>query len=649
MTDKYLKLLSQKYPDSRSVASEIINLNAIKSLPKGTEYFFSDLHGEYISFLHLLKSASGMIMSKINIVFGKSLSSKEREALAFLIYYPEQTIKKESEKGNINDDWRKVTIYRLIQVCNCVSAKYTRSRVRKRMPKEYAYIIDELLNVTDDINKDFYYDEIIRSILETKTAEDFIISLCYLIQRLSIDFLHIIGDIFDRGPRPDIIVDELIKFESVDIQWGNHDVSWMGAAAGNKALIANVIRIALSYNSFDLLEDGYGINLRALSVFADKYYKNDNCEKFAPHMLDSNIYDNVDANSTARMHKAITIIQLKLESQLISRHPEYEMNHRNILPIVDFRNYTVNIGGQMYKLNDTNFPTINPDAPAELCEDEKELMDVLCISFRHSSILQKHIKFIYSYGSMYKVCNQNLMFHGCIPMDESGNFLSLNINGRDVSGKELLDACNDMAIKSYYSKKNSQEKKNANDFMWYLWCGSKSPLYGKNKMAFFEKYFIDDKSLTKEIYNPYFRLYDDHNVFMKIFDEFGISRKKGHIINGHVPVKLKDGESPIKANGKVFVIDGGISKAYQSKTGIAGYTLIYSSHALQLAEHTPFIPGQKQKSPVVRDVEIMPERINIADTDVGKELSEQITDLEKLLKAYKNGDISSKYGTDVNK
>ncbi len=640
MPDKYLKLLAQKYPNSKAVASEIINLNAIKSLPKGTEYFFSDLHGEYISFLHLLKSASGMILSKINLVFGKSLSTKERESLAFLIYYPEQTIKKETEKGNMNDDWKKVTIYRLIQVCNCISAKYTRSRVRKQMPPEYAYIIDELLNVTDDINKDFYYDEIIRSILRTKTAEDFIISLCYLIQRLSIDFLHIIGDIFDRGPRPDIIIDELIKFGSVDIQWGNHDVSWMGAAAGNKALIANVIRIALSYNCFDLLEDGYGINLRALSVFADKYYKNDKCEKFKPHMLDANIYDNVDANSTARMHKAITIIQLKLESQLISRHPEYEMDHRNILPSVDFRNKKVTIDGKTYDLNDDYFPTIDPDFPAELSEDEKELMDVLEISFRHSSILQKHIKFIYSCGSMYKVCNENLMFHGCIPMDENGNFLSLKIGKEEVSGKALLDACNDMACRSYYSKRNTSERKNANDFMWYLWCGSKSPLYGKNKMAFFEKYFIDDASLTKEVYNPYFRLYDNHEIFMRIFDEFGISRKKGHIINGHVPVKIKDGESPVKADGKVFVIDGGISKAYQSKTGIAGYTLIYSSHALQLAEHTPFIPGVRQKSPVVSDVEIMPERVNIADTDLGNELSEQIADLEKLLKAYRNGDIS---------
>ncbi|MDD6346249.1 MAG: fructose-bisphosphatase class III, partial [Oscillospiraceae bacterium] len=485
---KYLKLLSKEYPNIESAASAIINYNAIRSLPKGTEYFFSDLHGEYESFLHLLKSASGLIKNKIDKVFGKSITSKEREDLAYLIYYPERRIKELENSGGLTDEWQKITIYRLILVCESVSAKYTRSKVREKCPRDFLYILDELLNVTDDINKDFYYDEIISSIIETGISQHFIVSVCNLIQAIAIDKLHIIGDIFDRGPRPDIIMDELMKRSDVDIQWGNHDISWMGACSGNKALIANVVRIAVSYNGFDVLEDGYGLNLRALSVFANEVYKDDPCTEFMPHLLDYNKYDSVETTLTAKMHKAITIIQCKLEGQLIRKHPEYDMSYRNLLPEVNFEAGTIDINGKSYKLKDSNFPTVNPENPLELTEQEDELMNILSASFRHSQKLNRHIKFLYSYGSMYKICNNNLLYHGCIPMDENGEFECMNINGKNYSGKALLDCINEIAREAYYGVYGTESREKACDFMWYLWCGAKSPIYGKDKMAFFERY-----------------------------------------------------------------------------------------------------------------------------------------------------------------
>ncbi|MDE5946182.1 MAG: fructose-1,6-bisphosphatase [Oscillospiraceae bacterium] len=637
---KYLRLLSKEYPSIESAASAIVNFNAIRSLPKGTEYFFSDLHGEYESFLHLLKSASGLIKNKIDKVFGKSITASERKNLANLIYYPEKRMKELESSGKLTDEWKKITIYRLILVCESVSAKYTRSKVREKCPKDFVYILDELLNVTDDINKDFYYEEIISSIIETGISEHFIASVCNLIQAIAIDKLHIIGDIFDRGPRADIIIDELMKRSDVDIQWGNHDISWIGACSGNKSLIANVIRIAISYNGFDVLEDGYGLNLRALSIFASEVYKDDDCKEFMPHLLDDNKYDSVDTKLTAKMHKAITIIQCKLEGQLIERHPEYNMNHRNLLPKVDFKSGTININGKSYTLKDNNFVTVNPDSPLELTPAEENLMNILSVSFRHSRQLNRHIKFLYSHGSMYKVCNSNLLYHGCIPMTENGSFESMNIDGKEYSGKKLLDRINDIVKEAYYGNYNTDSKNKACDFMWYLWCGAKSPIYGKDKMAFFERYFIDDLELHKEIYNPYYTLSDNPEICNKILKEFNINPESGHIINGHVPVKIKDGESPIKAGGKLYVIDGGISKAYRTKTGIAGYTLIYDSHSLQLAEHTPYNPDLSEYyAPNVYIVEKMKERVNISDTDYGKELEENIKDLKDLIKAYRNGII----------
>ena len=645
MDKKYLQLLSKEFPNIDSAASEIVNLSAIRSLPKGTEYFFSDMHGEYEAFLHMLKSASGMIKIKIDLTLGKTVSSAEREALAALIYYPDKEQKRLKKAGLLTDEWRSLTIYRLIIVLEAVSAKYTRSRVRNSIPQDMVYILDELLNVTDDIVKDYYYDVIITTILDTGIADHFIKELCKVIQSLAIDSLHIIGDIFDRGPRADIIMDELMKMHDVDIQWGNHDISWMGAVSGNRALIANVIRISMRYNNFDILEDGYGLNLRALAVFAGEVYKDDPCTIFMPHTLDDNIYDPVDTQLVAKMHKAITIIQLKLESQLIKRHPEWGMDDRELFSNIDTENGTVKLGGKTYELLDKNFPTVDKADPLALTDEENELMTVLANSFMHSDKLCEHMRFLYTNGSMYKTINGNLLFHGCIPLDEKGELLSVKIEGEEYSGKALLDKLDEVANKAYFLH-SGDEKENSADLLWYLWCGPRSPLYGKDKMAFFERYFIDDHDLHTENYNAYYQFSENADVCMEILEMFGLDPEKGHIINGHVPVKIKNGESPVKAGGKLFVIDGGISKAYQKATGIAGYTLICDSHSLNLAEHKPFIAGESEHTPTLHLVERFDHRANICDTDRGEELLAKINDLRELLKAYRSGIIKQKKDID---
>jgi len=638
---KYLQLLAKEFPNIDRAATEIVNLSAIRSLPKGTEYFFSDMHGEYEAFLHLLKSASGVIRHKIDLTLGKAVSSTEREALATLIYYPEREFKRMGKNGLLNDEWRRLTIYRLILVCETVSAKYTRSRVRKSIPADMVYILDELLNVTDDVNKEYYYDEIISTVLDTGIADHFIRSICRLIRALTIDCLHIIGDIYDRGPRADIIMDELMKMHDIDIQWGNHDISWMGAAAGNLALVANVIRISMRYNNFDVLEDGYGLNLRALAVFAGEVYKDDPCLLFMPHTLDDNIYDPVDSKLVAKMHKAITVIQLKLEGQLIERHPEWGMNDRDVFRQVDFKNGTVAIGGKVYPLLDTAFPTVDPADPLRLSEGEAELMSVLANSFMHSEKLGSHIHFLYSKGSMYKTINGNLLFHGCIPMNEDGSWQAAEIAGEKYSGKALLDKLDQIANEAYFLH-DCPEKRYAVDYMWYLWSGPCSPLYGKDKMAFFERSYLSEKALHEERYNAYYRYSESAEVCGRILEMFGLDPARGHIINGHVPVKIKDGESPVKAGGRLFIIDGGISKAYQSTTGIAGYTLIYDSHSLNLAEHKPFIAGESEHTPTIHLVEKLDRRANISDTDKGKEILDRINDLRELLAAYRSGAIKEK-------
>ena len=637
MDNKYLSLLAKEYPTIESAASEIINLSAIRSLPKGTEYFFSDIHGEHEAFLHMLRSASGMIKIKIDLVLSKTVSASDREKLAELIYYPEKEITRLSNNGELSEEWMRLTIYRLILVCETVSAKYTRSRIRKRIPADMVYILDELLNVTEDVNKDYYYYEIISAIISTGIAETFIISLCRLIQSVCIDRLHIIGDIFDRGPRADIILDELMKMHDVDIQWGNHDISWMGAAAGNPTLIANVIRIAMRYNNFDVLEDGYGLNLRALAVFAAETYENDECALYMPNAIDDNIYDPVDLKLAAKMHKAIAVIQMKLEGQLIAKHPEWEMSDRDLFGRTDFINGTVVEDGKTHKLLDSSFPTVDPESPLTLSAGEEELMKVLKASFRHSEKLQKHIRFIYAKGAMYKTCNDNLLLHGCIPMNANGELQSVNIQGVKYSGKALLDKLGELANQAYFS--SGEEKEYASDFMWYLWCGAKSPLYGKDKMAFFERGLLADKSLHVENYNAYYKFSEEAEVCMTLLELFGLDSEKGHIINGHVPVKIKNGESPVKADGKLFVIDGGISKAYQATTGIAGYTLIYDSHSLNLAEHKPFVAGESGNTPTIHLVEKLEHRANISDTDKGEEILDKINDLCQLLEAYKAGTI----------
>ena len=633
----YLKLMSREYPTIKAASSEIINLMAIQGLPKGTEYFFSDLHGEHEAFIHLLRSASGIIREKISETFSHIMPEKEEVELANLIYYPEKVLNQLECLESADDEWQRVTIYRLVQICKVVSSKYTRSKVRKKMPKEFAYIIDELLHVDyNDDNKRVYYSEIIRSIIDIEVGDKFIVALCELIKNLTIDSLHIIGDIFDRGPRADVIMNELLHFHDVDIQWGNHDISWMGAATGNLACICNVIRIAISYNSFDVLEDGYGINLRPLSMFAARVYKDDPCERFLPQTLDENIYDAVDPGLAAKMHKAIAVIQFKVEGQIIKRHPEYEMNDRVLMEAIDFKRGTITLEGKEYPLVDTFLPTVDPDHPLKLNEGEEELLRVLQLSFLHNGLLHKHVRFLYSNGSMYKCCNSNLLYHGCIPMKEDGDFEELMLDGKSYCGKALMDCLDQKVQNAYFMPEDSKEGADARDFMWYLWCGAKSPVYGKGKMTTFEHYFLDDPQTCKEPMNPYYRLSVKEEYCDKILEEFGLSKEGSHIINGHVPVKIKEGESPVKAGGKLFLIDGGLSKAYQAKTGIAGYTLIYNSNHLALAEHKPFNP-EEESTPKVSVVEYVKNRVMVADTDKGVELAGRISDLKELVAAYREG------------
>lgn len=635
----YLKLLAREFPTAQKAGAEIINLRAICGLPKGTEYFFSDLHGEYESFIHLLRSSSGIIRAKIEETFGNLLPEDEQMELANLIYYPKRVLAQLRHDGRLGAEWQKITIYRLVRICREVGSKYTRSKVRKKMPQDYAYAIDELINVdANDTDKKLYHQQILNTILEIDAGEDFIVALCELIQNLTIDSLHIIGDIFDRGPRADIIMEELMRFHDVDIQWGNHDIDWMGAAAGNTACIANVLRIATSYNSFDVLEDGYGINLRPLSMFAAEVYGDDPCERFQPHLLDENLYDSVDVELAARMCKAITIIQFKLEGALIERHPEYGMDDRLLFKKIDFERGCIEIGGKTYELLDKHFPTVNPKHPLKLSTREADLVNTLRLSFKHSQLLQKHIRFIYAHGGIYKICNNNLLYHGCIPLNEDGSFMELKFPEGTFFGRALMDHLNQKIIDAYFldEREHPVEKAEARDFLWYLWCGPKSPVFGKDKMTTFEHCFIDDEKLHEEHYNAYYRCSKEESCVDRILVEFGLPTEGAHIINGHVPVKTKKGEKPVKANGKLFIIDGGLSKAYHAKTGIAGYTLIYNSRHLALAEHRPFVAG-RENTPRIEIVEQMKRRVNVVDTDTGKELLRQIEDLKELLEAYRKG------------
>ena len=564
---RYLKVLSKQYNNIEQVSEEIINLQAILNLPKGTELFLSDIHGEYGSFSHILNNGSGIIRNKIEEIFDNQITEHERRALATLIYYPEEKlglIKKEVE--NLNE-WYSITLYRLIEVAREVSSKYTRSKVRKAMPKGFDYIIDELLHLQGcGPDKETYYKQIINSIIELDRADEFIVAISNLIKRMAIDHLHVIGDIFDRGPNAKLVIDTLMKFHSLDIELGNHDILWMGAACGNKACIANVIRICSRYDNINTLEEGYGINIRPLTTFALKTYKDDDCEKFMPKIYDYNKYIRSDEISIAKLHKAISIIQFKLEGQLIKQHPEYEMDARLLLDKIDYKKGTVKIGENKYHLNDTNFPTINLNNPYELTKEEEEIINRLQESFKNSETLNKHISFLYSKSSIYKCFNSNLLFHGCIPMEETGEFSNVNILGETLKGKKYFDCIDKVIRKAYYERELIDKNKDIIDLMWYLWCGPKSPLFGKDKAATFERYFVIEKETHREEKNAYFDLANKEEICNKILKEFGLEKKNSHIINGHIPVKEKDGESPIKANGKLLVIDGGFAKSYRGQT-----------------------------------------------------------------------------------
>ena len=645
---KYLNRLAKEYPNIMAASAEIINLKAILALPKGTEYFLSDLHGEHEAFIHMLKSASGTIKAKIDEHYGSVLSEKDRDDLAALIYNAEAEIARRKKTEQNFDDWCATAIYRLITICKSVSTKYTRSRVRNRLPKYMDYSMDELLHADDDANRANYYTQIINSVVECGVAEQYIIQLTEAISRLAVDKLHIIGDIFDRGSHPDEILDYLMDYHDVDFQWGNHDIVWMGAATGNWACITNLLRMNISYNNFDMLEVGYGINLRPLATFAEKVYGDDPCEYFKPHILDKNKYDPVDEELAAKMHKAIAICQFKVEGQRIMAHPEYKLEKRLLLDKMDLEAGTVEVEGTVWPLRDTNFPTLDPADPYKLSPEEEEMLNSLEASFLNSEKLQRHIKFLFTHGALYTKVNGNLLYHGCIPMTEDGEFEWVELNDVRLRGKALMDYLDDQVRKAYYAPRKSGETGRSGDIMWYLWLGGDSPLFGKEKMTTFERLFIADKASHKEPTRPYYKLIKERAACEKIIREFGLDPHTAKILNGHVPVKIKDGESPIKGGGLLYVIDGGISKAYQKQTGIAGYTFIFNSRFMALAEHKPYSPLQSDgtqefHSPVMKTVETMPERLLIVDTDQGAVLVEKVRDLKDLIEAFNEGQIKEVY------
>lgn len=641
---KYLKLLSQQFPTINKASTEIINLQAILNLPKGTEHFLTDIHGEYEPFLHVLKNASGVIKRKIEDIFGNTLRQSDKKKLATLIYYPQQRIEIVLKEEKNIDDWYKINLYRLIDICRHVSSKYTRSKVRKALSKDFEYIVEELLHEEPDkVDKHEYYEEIINTIIDIDRAREFIISLSNLIQRLVIDRLHILGDIYDRGPGAHIIMDTLMEYHAVDIQWGNHDILWMGAASGSATCIANVIRICARYANLDTIEDGYGINLLPLATFAMEFYREDPCNNFTPIFGVEESYTKNEIQLTAHMHKAISIIQFKLEKEVIGRNKDFEMEDRLLLDKIDYEKGTITIDGKKYTLNDTNFPTIDPKDPYKLTVEEREVIEKLKFSFANSEKLKKHIRFLFSNGSLYLKFNSNLLYHGCVPLNQDKSFRKVKIGEELYSGKALLDKLEIIVREGFFYKDYTKERQKGRDMCWYLWTGPFSPLFGKEKMRTFERYFIKDKTVHNEKKDPYYIYRDEEEVCNNILREFGLVPEKSHIINGHVPVEILKGESPIKANGKLLVIDGGFAKAYQHKTGIAGYTLIYNSFGLQLVSHEPFESMEKaikEGKDILSSMVVLEQshyRKRVADTDMGIELEQQVKDLKELLAAFRKG------------
>ncbi|MCI6204198.1 MAG: fructose-1,6-bisphosphatase [Lachnospiraceae bacterium] len=642
----YLEQLAELYPTIGRASTEIINLQSILYLPKGTEHFLSDIHGEFRAFSHVLRNGSGAVRKKIDDVFGHTLSTADKMSLATLIYYPQKKIELVKQQEEDMENWYKITLYRLIEVCKTVSSKYTRSKVRKALPEDYAYVIEELITEKQEVlNKEAYYEAIVNTIVELGQTDNFIVALAELIQRLVIDHLHILGDIYDRGPSPDLIMDRLEKYHSFDIQWGNHDMVWMGAATGQLACIAAVIRTSIRYGNLDLIEDGYGINMVPLATFAMDAYKDDPCERFVLKNSTDEERSKKETEMNRKMHKAIAIIRFKLEGQLVQKWPDFGMQNRCLLHKINYEKKTVEIDGQEYPMLDTYFPTINPENPYELTPEETEVMARLRTSFIHCEKLQRHVRLMLKRGSMYKIYNGNLLYHGCVPMNEDGSFAKVNIYGKYYSGKELYDVLESYVRKAFFSL-DKEEREKGQDMMWYIWTAPNSPLYGRSKMATFERYFLEDKKMHHESKNAYYHLFDKPETADKILHEFGLKDGRVHIINGHVPVERMAGESPVKCNGKLILIDGGFSKTYRRKTGIAGYTLTYNSYGLTLSAHEPFDFSDS----AVRDeldivshqeaVEYADRRILVGDTDYGKRMMSRIEELKELIHAYQSGEIA---------
>ncbi|MGO3374259.1 fructose-1,6-bisphosphatase [Brochothrix thermosphacta] len=649
--EKYLNLLSKQYKNKAETITEIINLEAILNLPKGTEHFLSDLHGEYDAFEQVFRNGSGVIKRKIHHLFNDHLTSKEINTLATLIYYPRPKMSLILRELNDTEknEWYRLTILRLIELTNFVSSKYTRSKVRKQMPSDFIYIIEELLYQNNaQIEKDDYYNEIITSLIHLNAAQDLIHAFSKLIRRLVVDHLHIVGDVFDRGPAPDKIIGRLKENHSLDFQWGNHDMIWMGAASGSAVCLANVLRISARYLNLDTVEESYGISLRSLAIFADEVYANDPATAFQPKTQEHAEETTTELQQIARMHKAIAIIQFKLEGEIIQRHPEFNMENRRLLDKIDYAAGTISIAGKDYLLTDTHFPTINPKSPYTLTPEESEVIHRLVSGFVNSEKLQEHVAFLYSKGSMYLRYNGNLIYHGCIPLDDDGSFEKLLIAGKTYSGRSLLDQFDRFAREAYSQPDGSEIKKNALDYVWYLWTGETSPLFGKKAMTTFERYFIEDKTTHYEKKNAYYQLRNNVSTVDKILVEFDLNPDIGHIVNGHTPIKEGKGETPIKADGKMLVIDGGFSKAYHNVTSIAGYTLIYNAYGLQLVRHQPFTSTEdaiSNETDIVstrRIIETETSRKMVKDTDIGFKLTAQITDLKALLLAYRSGIIKEK-------
>ncbi len=647
---RYLKLLSEKFPTRSAVATEMINLTAIMSLPKGTEHFVSDLHGASSAFVHMIRNASGVIRRKVDDIYGYRLTEDEKRALCALIYYPEERLEMEIHNpqhvltDREREDWFRIRLHQIVDVMRAVTVKYTRSKVRKLLPKAYAYVIEELLHESSiEHDRSDYFRAIIDGIIQTGRAEELLIAIAGVIHSLTIDTFHIVGDIFDRGPGAQDIMEELCNHRDYDIQWGNHDIEWMGAAAGNRALIATVLRVSIRYANIETLEEGYGINLLPLASFAIATYGKDPCTLWQTSDFENNARLTRSAELMAKMHKAIAIIQFKLEGQTIMRHPEWEMNDRLLLDKIDFANGTIRVGDTEYPLTDTFLPTVDPKDPYRLSVEEEELMQQLVRSFRRSEHLQKHLRMFYSHGSLYLVRNGFLLYHAAIPMSEEGEFLPMNICGKVVKGKALMDAIDDAVRRAYYGQ--GKEKEDALDLMLYLWEGARSPLFHKDKMSTFERYFINDKAVQAEKNGAYYTLANRKDICEKILTEFGLDATTGRIVNGHIPVRTLKGESPMRAEGKRYVIDGGFSKPYQEKTGISGYTLIYNSHGIQLVQHEMF---ESREQAVLSGSDIHSRtllqdftnhRLRVRETDKGQELMQQVRDLQELLEAYQTGVI----------